>query len=170
MEILREENLYKGYFEVNRLHIENKGKTYTRDWLEGRNAVAAVVFDTLKNKYIFVKQFRPGPRIDVIELVAGLIDSELGPVDTIIKEVKEEIGYKVDKIKKICNPFYTTPGKTNEKMHLYYVEVSEKISDGGGLETENEDIEVIETYQHEIKNLGIEDGKTLVGLYKLRLL
>jgi len=164
MEIVSTKNLYKGYFEVNRLYLKNKGNEYTRDWLQSKDAVAGVVYDRKKHLYVFVKQFRPGPQKDVIELVAGLIDSGFTPKETMIKEVEEEIGYKVDSIVEICNPFYTTPGKTNEKMHLFCVIVSEQISKGGGLEIENEDIEIIKVSKKQIKNLGIEDGKTLVGL------
>ena len=165
MKILEKLSLYKGYFEVNRLKIENKGKIYTRDWLEGKDAVAALVYNTVTHKYIFVKQFRPGPRKDVIELVAGLLDNNgLTPMETMVKEIGEEVGYEVDHLVDMCNPFYTTPGKTNEKIHLFFASVSKKISNGGGLETENEDIEVIEIEKNDIPNLGIEDGKTLLAL------
>lgn len=116
-------------------------------------------------EYIFVKQFRPGPRKDVIELVAGLLDNNgLTPMETMVKEIGEEIGYEVDHLVDMCNPFYTTPGKTNEKIHLFFASVSKKISNGGGLETENEDIEVIEIEKNDIPSLGIEDGKTLLAL------
>ena len=68
MEILNQKNLYKDYFEVNRLTLKNKkNKQITRDFLRSKNAVAAVVYDRIKNKYLFVKQFRPGPQKDVIE-------------------------------------------------------------------------------------------------------
>jgi ADP-ribose pyrophosphatase len=70
----------------------------------------------------------------------------------------------VDHLVDMCNPFYTTPGKTNEKIHLFFASVSKKISNGGGLETENEDIEVIEIEKNDIPSLGIEDGKTLLAL------
>ena len=39
--------------------------------------------------------------------------------------------------------FYLSPGYTNEKMTLFYCEVSEKINDGGGCESEDEYIDII---------------------------
>ena len=172
MEILNQKNLYKDYFEVNRLTLKNKkNNQITRDFLRSKNAVAAVVYDRIKNKYLFVKQFRPGPQKDVIELVAGLIDNNgLTPAETIKKEILEEVGYEVDTITQICNPFYTTPGKTNEMMWLFFATVSKQVTAGGGSESEDEELDIISVSKSEIKRLGIEDGKTLVGLYKLRLL
>jgi ADP-ribose pyrophosphatase len=185
MEIIKTEDLFtveeryiteegkkkKGFLKIKRLFLRNKGKDFTRDKVVSPDAVCAVVYDEVEHKYIFAKQYRPGPQKDVIELAAGLIDHKgISPMDTMIAEVEQELGYKVDHIIPICTPFFTTPGKTNEKMYLFYVTVSEQISKGGGLETENEDIEVIKVYEKDIEKLGIEDGKTLVGLYRMNLL
>jgi len=169
MEILRSENIYQGWFRIDRLFLKNKGKEFTRDRIVSKDAVAAVVYDEKLDKYIFVEQFRPGPQKNVIELAAGLIE-DLSPMDTMIKEIEEELGYLVDTIGKIRPAFYTTPGKTNEKMYLFYATVSKQISKGGGLETENEDIEVIKVPKEDIDFLEIEDGKTLVGLASMGLL
>jgi ADP-ribose pyrophosphatase len=169
MKILKEEELYKGYLKINQLTLENKGKEFTRDWVQSKDAVAAIVYDETLHQYVFVKQFRVGPKEEIVELVAGLIENGLTPMETMIHEVEEEIGYNVDTIDVLCE-FYTTPGKTNEKIYLFYVTVSKQFSKGGGLDSENEDIEVVKVYQNDIKTLNIVDGKTLIGLYKLDLL
>lgn len=184
MEILRTEKLFiveeqflteegkkqNGFLKAKRLYLKNKGVEYTRDKLDSSDAVCGVVYDERLHKYIFVKQWRPGPEKFVIELAAGLLDHKLIPIETMILEVEQELGYKVDKIVEICTPSFTTPGKTGEKMYFYYITVSEQISEGGGEESENEDIEVIKVYQSEIKGLGIEDMKTLFALYKLGII
>lgn len=187
MKVLKEEKLFvveekylteegkkqNSFLKAKRLYLENKGVEFTRDKLNSHDAVCAVVYDEILHKFIFVKQWRPGPEKFIIELAAGLLgdhDGNNDPYETMKSEVEQELGYKVDHIVYICDPFYTTPGKTGEKMHLFFVIVSEQISKGGGLESENEDIEVIKVSKDEIKNLGIEDAKTLVGLFKLNLL
>ena len=161
----------KGFLRVKRLHLRNKGVDFTRDKVESKDAVAAVVYDTKLWKYVFVKQYRPGPEKYLIELVAGLIDHDgLSAVQTMISEIKPELGYEVDSIVQICQPFYTTPGKTSEKMYLFFVTVSKQTEKGGGVESENEDIEIIKVTPEEVKELDIEDGKTLLGLYKTNVL
>lgn len=170
--ILSERNLYKGYLEINQLTLENNIGEFTRDWLQTKDAVCAIVYDCVKKEYVFVKQFRVGPKKDVIELCAGLIDVEKGltPMETMTHEVLEELGYEVDTITQLCRPFYTTPGKTNEKMWPYYVTVSKQVEKGGGLEIEHEEIEIISVPESEINNLEIEDGKTLLLLSIMKLL
>jgi len=160
----------KGFLRVKRLHLKNKGVEFTRDKVESKDAVAAVVYDTKLEKYVFVKQYRPGPEKYLIELTAGLIEHGLSPVQTMITEIKQELGYEVDHIYSICRSFYTTPGKTSEKMYLFYVTVSKQTEKGGGVESENEDIEIIKVTPEEVKELDIEDGKTLLGLYKTNVL
>jgi ADP-ribose pyrophosphatase len=162
--IINSKNLYKGYLEVNQLTLENKGDVFTRDWLQVKDAVCAVVYNNITKNYLFVKQFRVGSKKDIIELCAGIVENE-SPENTIIREISEELGYKVDTITQLLKqPFYVSPGKTNEKIWLYYVTVSQKTGNGGGLKTENEDIEIISVSKKEIKNLEIEDGKTLLAL------
>lgn len=169
--ILNSKNLYKGYLEVNQLTLENgDGSVFTRDWLQSKDAVCAV--DRIKKEYVFVKQFRVGSKSELIELVAGVIDIEKGlsPEETIIRELMEELGYDYETVTQICKPFYVSPGKTNERIWLYSIVVSQKISDGGGLKSENEEIKSISVPESEIKDLDIVDGKTLLGLSIMKLL
>lgn len=160
-----------GYMKVHKLILHDKNKKeITREYLNSKDAVCAVVFDNLKNKYIFVKQFRPGPKMDIIELTAGMID-HVGEseIDTMRREIEEEIGYSVDTINQIVKPYYTSPGKTNERMSIYFATVSKKIGQGGGLESENEEIDIVELTKEEIKKTDFMDGKTLLALSILKL-
>ena len=77
----------------------------------------------------------------MIEIVAGKIDDGEKPQEAIKREIAEEVGYKVDNITHITD-MYLSPGGSKEVMALFYVEVSEKISEGGGIDGEN--IKVIE--------------------------
>jgi ADP-ribose pyrophosphatase len=141
-EITGTEIVYDGYFKVNKHTIKDGDKEYTREVFERGNSVAGIVHNTVTDKYLFVKQWRPGVEADMIEIVAGSMDIEgEKPAEALKREVTEEMGYKVDHINHLRD-FYSSPGGTSEVVSLYYVEVSEKIGDGGGVDNEN--IEVVE--------------------------
>jgi ADP-ribose pyrophosphatase len=110
MEFIREENIYDGYFGLSKIMVKDEDdKVYGFERIKSRDGVAGVVFNTYVGTYIFVKQFRPGPIDDVIECPAGLIDENHTPMDAIRKEIREEIGYKVDYIRQLGEPISTSP-------------------------------------------------------------
>ena len=160
-----------GYLKVHKLSLQGKkNQPVMREYLNSKDAVAAVVFDTLKNKYIFVKQFRPGPKMNIMELAAGMVDHlNVDEITTMKMEIEEELGYATDTINQIIKPYFTSPGKTNERISIYFATVSNKIGQGGGLESENEEIEIVELTKEEIKKTDFIDGKTLLALSVLKL-
>ena len=67
---------------------------------------------------------------------------------------------------------FTSPGYSSERFFFYYATVTDadKVSDGGGLEDENEYINVVEMNVQEFKDLikdrKIQDAKTYIaGMY-----
>lgn len=124
--------VYQGFSKIDELTINDGDKEYTREVLVVQNAVAAIIYDTTKKKYIFVEQYRPGAEGIMVEIVAGCIDEGEKPEQAIKREIMEETGYKVDFVKHISD-FYSSPGKTSELTSLFYVEVSEKVNEGGGI-------------------------------------
>ena len=160
--------LFKKYYKLEEITLEHEGKTFTRERINKSDAVTAVVYNTITNKYLFVEQWRPANLDSLVELVAGTLEKTEVPEECMIREVEEEVGYKVDFIQKMINTFYMSPGCSNEQMTIFYCEVSEKINDGGGLKDENENITIIELSEFEVMN-KMEDGyfkdaKTLLGL------
>lgn len=160
-----------GYMKVHKLTLQGKkNQQVTREYLNSKDAVCAVIFDTVRNKYIFTKQFRPGPKMHIIELCAGMIDhAGEDEIETMKREILEEVGYQTDTINQIVKPFYTTPGKSNERMSIYFATVSQKVAQGGGLESEDEEIDIVELTKDEIKRTEFVDGKTLMALLVLKL-
>jgi len=104
-----------------------------------------------------------------IEVCAGAIDNNDKPLETIIRETEEEVGYKIKTARQVLTA-YTSPGALTEKMYLFVAEydVSMKVNEGGGLESENEDIEILELPFSKalemIKNEEIIDAKTIMLL------
>jgi ADP-ribose pyrophosphatase len=166
-EITNREVKYNGYFQVEELTIKNNNKEIKREVFKRGNAAAALVYNTETKKYLFVEQYRPGAEGVLVEIVAGGIEEGEKPQDAIKREIAEELGYKVDKLLHITD-CYVSPGANSEVFALFYVEVSEKIGEGGGIDDEN--IKVVE-----VSDLGlngnlffdISDNGDIIPPYKL---
>ena len=107
MKILNINRVYNGFLSILKLEIEtSKGNTITREVMSRGNdertddSVASLIYDTNKQRYIFVKQFRSGliNQDDkyLMEVVAGTLDRGEDPKECMIREIKEETGYKVE--------------------------------------------------------------------------
>ncbi len=165
--ITGEEVVYNGKFlQVKKYNIENTNdnSAHIYECVERGDSVCAVVFNKETDKYLFVQQFRVGAKKELIELVAGMVDKEDTSLeDCIMREIKEELGYSVNKDDvRFLYSFYVSPGANSEKMHLFYVETDQKISSGGGID--DEDIKIVEFTAEELMNLDhFEDVKTILG-------
>lgn len=164
MNITNRNTIFEGFLKVDELIISHNGKTFKREQVNRGNAVAAIVYDTKKEKFIFVKQFRVGSESNLIEIVAGSLDKDgEDPEKAITREIEEEIGYSVDSIKYLTE-FYSSPGSCTEKVKLYYAEVSNKIGKGGGLDEEHENIEIIEIGKCGLIESLLSDAKSILAV------
>lgn len=171
MEIISKEKLHEGFLKLNKYNIKHNGQEFEREFIDVGKTVCALVHNTKTDKFVFVRQFRPGVAdVKLIELPGGWVEDD-NPMQTIYNEVVEEVGYKPDKVEKIFDTFFV-PGYSSEDLGFYYVRVSEKISNGGGLEHEDEFIEIIELSREEVKKLQPEetDAKTLMILSTTNLI
>lgn len=161
--VTNRETKYKGHFSVDELTVKTRsGKEVKREVMVRKDAVAAVVYNTKTDKFIFVNQWRPGSNTVVLELVAGTLDIPgEDPREAMAREIDEEIGYKTDTIH-LIDECYMSPGGTTEIISIYYCEVSEQIHEGGGLE--NEDIDVVEMNLEEVLSTRFKDAKTIIGV------
>lgn len=104
----------------------------------------------------------------MIEACAGLLD-EADPAACIRRETEEETGYRIEHVEKVMEA-YMSPGSVTEILYLFIGEYQDhqKVSEGGGLVEETEDIEVLELpFQAAldmVKNGEIKDAKTIMLL------
>jgi len=162
--ITEKENKFKGYHRLDELTIQKKsGKKVKREFLTNKDGVSAIVYNTKLDKYIFVSQWRPSLNDYMTEVVAGSIEIGETPEQAIEKEVIEEVGYKCDNIK-FLTKCYVSPGVISEFIYIYYVEVSEQISSGGGLYSEDEEIDIVYMTKKEMLNYEFLDAKTQLGI------
>ena len=122
------------------------------------------IIPTLDDDVLFVKQYRSGAEKVLLELPAGLVDENENPLDAALRELQEEIKYSSAKITYLgC--YYSSPGFTNELVHLYLAEDLFKSSLN---EDEDEFIELSRYNIKQIKRLltsnTITDMKTALGL------
>jgi ADP-ribose pyrophosphatase len=100
----------------------------------------------------------------MLEIVAGTLDKPgEDPHDAIVREIEEEVGYDVDTIK-LIDECYMSPGGSSEIITIYFCEVSKKVSEGGGLESELEEIDVIEMTREELLTTRFKDAKTIIAV------
>ena len=163
--ILNREEKYKGHLKIDEITVKTKkGAQIKREVMRRKNAVAALVYDTIKKKYIFVSQFRPGVGGEIIEIPAGTLDHPgEDPREAMKRELEEEIGYKTDSII-LLNECYMSPGGSTEVITIYFCNVSKKEGEGGGLEEENEEIDIIEMDKQEMKSTRFNDAKTIIAV------
>ena len=179
VKIEKQKRLLEDFISVDETYLQfekfngEMSDTVRRLKIRSGDAVAAVVFNNETGKFIFTYQFRYPSYMHgqgwMLELVAGMIENE-PPEKAIHREILEEIGYNSSRGIKHIQTFYTSPGISSERIFLYYAQVTnkDKINEGGGLESENEDIKIIELTEQEIFNAlndnKIADAKTIIGL------
>ena len=106
-----------------------------------KDAVAIIaIAGPLHDRYaLFVEEYRHPLKQKVISLPAGIvgdIDTEESLEECAKKELLEETGYKCGHIHKWFDA-PTSPGMTDEWVHMFSATNCVKVSDGGGDETEN---------------------------------
>ena len=154
-------------------------KTINREAYDRGNGATILLYNTTLKKVILTRQFRLPTFINgnetgmLIEACAGLLDDE-NPEDCIIRETEEETGYKVTKVQKIFEA-YMSPGSVTELLHFYIAAYSKtmKVSNGGGITEEEENIEVLEIGMDQafkmISTGEIKDAKTIMLLQYLKI-
>lgn len=150
-----------------------------REAYDRGNGSTILLYNNSKGSVILTRQFRLPTFVNgnvdgmLVETCAGLLDED-NAEDCIKKEAEEETGYRIDKVKKIFEA-YMSPGSVTEKIYFFVAEYSDamKVSSGGGLEHEQENIEVLELDFNDayamINSGEIIDGKTIMLLQYAKL-
>jgi nudix-type nucleoside diphosphatase (YffH/AdpP family) len=151
----------------------------SREAYDRGNGATILLYNKEFKNIILTRQFRLPTFINgnesgmLIEACAGLLDKD-NPEDCIKRETEEETGYKVTDVKKVFEA-YMSPGSVTEILYFFIAEYSKamKIKEGGGVEHEEENIEVLEVpfgaAMNMIETGEIKDGKTIMLLQHLKL-
>jgi len=153
--------------------------TQSREVYDRGNGSTILLYNKAQNTVILTRQFRLPTFVNgnetgmLIEACAGLLDKD-NAEDCIRRESEEETGYKVTEIRKIFEA-YMSPGSVTEILYFFIAEYSKemKVNEGGGLEYEEENIEVLELNFDVAMNMmesgEIKDGKTIMLLQYIKL-
>ena len=79
---------------------------------------AAIVALNSENEVLLVRQYRHATRGWLLEVPAGKLDPGEGPETCAERELEEEVGARPGRLEPL-GWIWTTPGFTDEKIHLY---------------------------------------------------
>jgi nudix-type nucleoside diphosphatase (YffH/AdpP family) len=142
-----------------------------REIYDNGNSAVVLPYDADRQTVLLTRQLRIPVFLQdgserTVEACAGKLDGE-NAERRIAKEMQEELGYKITKVQRLFE-LYVSPAAIMEKIVFFTCAYSpaDKVSEGGGLKEEGEDIEVVETRLQEaavmIATGEIVDAKTVV--------
>lgn len=179
IQITKTELLSDNWYLLNKVTYEftpqnGEPETQRREVYDRGNGAAILLYNKAKQTVILTRQFRLPTFLNgnesgmMIEVCAGLLD-EKNPEDCIKRETEEETGYRIQDVKKVFEA-YMSPGAVTEILYFFTAEYHPemKVSEGGGLASEHEYIEVLELNFNEalkmVYNGEIKDAKTIMLL------
>jgi GDP-mannose pyrophosphatase NudK len=145
-----------------------------RETYDRGDGAGILLYDPRQRSVILCRQFRfpayaHGDAGYLVEVPAGKLEGD-DPIDCARKEAEEETGYRVTHVRAVMSA-YMSPGSVTEKLTLFVAEYdsASRVSDGGGLADEGEDIEVMEvpfdTALAMVETGEIVDAKTIMLLH-----
>jgi len=163
---------------IERQRSDGKTQQISREIFNTGHAMALLPYDPERGKILLIRQFRFPVFLDdrdgfLVEACAGKLEGDT-PEVCAVREAEEEMGYRIRNPVRIFDAFMS-PGSMMERLSFFVARYSpaDKVSAGGGLAEEGEDIEVFETTLDEaiamIDKGEIMDSKTINLLYYAKL-
>src|SRR5699024_5557351 len=130
------ERCFQGFYRLDRLDLKHRlfagtmGPTITRELFVRPDAVCVLPYDPHSDTVVLVEQFRIGA-LDksaepwLLEIVAGLIDSDERPEDVARREAREEADLELHELLPVMS-YYPSPGGSDERVYLYVGRCSTK--------------------------------------------
>ena len=170
-ESIKSETEYEGGFFTVRTETfrHEDGEEVERDIVSHPGAVGIVVLDG--DQLWFVRQPREATGIpDLLEIPAGKLDEEgESPLDTAKRELAEEIGKQAGTWEELGPSFFTSPGFSDEEVHLFLATDIVDLDDAPALDhNERIDVEVRRLSELEALIAEATDSKTIIGLARLQ--
>jgi nudix-type nucleoside diphosphatase (YffH/AdpP family) len=161
-------------FTFDYLGNDGEWSEQRREVYDRGNGATILLRDETRDTVLLTRQFRLPAYLNghpdgmLIETPAGLLDGD-DPETAIRREAEEETGYRAQDVRKI-GEYFMSPGSVTERIAFFMASyrADGRISGGGGLAGEGEDIEVIEVTLGEalamVERGEIVDGKTVLLL------
>ena len=165
-------------YQITHSRRDGTLQTVQREVYDHGSAAAVLLYAPEAATVILTRQFRLPPHLNgdpawLIEAPAGMLDGE-APAIAAHREAVEETGYEPTDLVFLFET-YASPGSLTEKCACFLGRYTpgQQISEGGGLASEGEDIEVFELGFEQAMEMiaegGIVDAKTILMLQALAL-
>ena len=163
---MQSKNIYKG--RIVTLNLETvtlpNGATVELEIIHHPGAAAVVPMKD-NTTVVLIRQYRHAVGGYIYEIPAGKLHPSEDPRDCAARELEEEIGYRAANFERLLS-FYTTPGFTDEIIHIYRATGLTRGTPNLGDDEVLEMVEMpLETAIDRIADGTIRDGKTIVGLH-----
>ena len=154
--------------QVEEVELPN-GRKSTREIVRHPGAVGVIPFVD-DETVVMVKQYRKPVEEYLIEIPAGKLERDENPLECAKRELEEETGYRAN-LWEYLGFIYTSPGFSDEKIHIYRARYLVK---SGNLDKdEDEFLDLVylklDEVEGEILSGRIVDSKTLSAFYLNRL-
>lgn len=185
VEIIARTSLYDSWIKLTNLKLGFKSSrgedmVIEREIHDHGSAACILPVDRQRRLALLVRQVR-APLVYngekdpmLLEVAAGLIDEGEEAAQTALREGEEELGYRLHDPTHVTT-FYSSPGSLTERVEAYIASYGlyDKVSEGGGLAHEGEDVIVEEIALDELGEAvlqgKIRDAKTIILIQHLML-
>ncbi|WP_335938878.1 NUDIX domain-containing protein [Streptomyces sp. PTD5-9] len=153
---------------------DGRWETQQRETYDRGNGAVVLPYDAGRGRVLLTRQFRYPAYVNghpdgmLIEAAAGLLDGD-APLAAVRREAAEELGVVLGPLTHVLDA-YMSPGSVTERLHFYTAPYTpaDRTGEGGGLEEDGEDIEVLELPFSEalsmVRDGRVADGKTILLL------
>lgn len=145
--------LYSGFFKLTEVRLKHElfeggeSPLLRRELLFRYHAAAVLPYDPVRDEVVLIEQFRIGATEDasgpwLIEIIAGLQESDETAEEVIRREAMEEAGCMVSELTPV-HRYYSSPGSSSEQIQLFFARTDTSGLGGvHGIDEEGEDIRV----------------------------
>ncbi|CAD5106522.1 NUDIX domain-containing protein [Zestomonas carbonaria] len=184
VEVLKREACFQGFYRLDRVELRHRqfaggmGPTISRELFVRHDAVCVLPYDPQRDCVVLIEQFRVGAMNKasnpwLLELVAGLIDTDEQPEEVARREAQEEAGLELGALWPITQ-YFPSPGGSDELVHLFVGRCDSEGAGGvHGLAEEGEDIRVhvwpLEDALQAVKDGLINNAASIIALQWLAL-
>lgn len=184
VQIIEREACFRGFYSLDRLRLRHlqfsgeMGPTLSRELFIRHDAVCVLPYDPQRDEVVLIEQFRVGAMGKsaspwLLELVAGLIDTDEQPEEVALREAMEEANLALSSLWPISE-YFPSPGGSDERVYLYLGRCSSQGAGGvHGLAEEGEDIRVhvmpLEDALDAVRDGRINNAASIIALQWLAL-
>lgn len=182
--ISEHKTVYEGFYKIESLQYSHSlhsgdmtGPINTELFVRG-DVVGLLPYDPVTDQVALIEQFRIGAMLNqpdpwLVQIIAGMIDTDETPEQVVIREAREEAGIELVDVQLISR-YLASPGASTEEVYVFYAGTDlSNIGGTHGLVEEDEDILVKVMSADEAINLldsgEIKNALSIIALQWFKL-